>query len=246
MTCEKENNIFQCGAKFYSWVCGVMLCIWDGPAEKEHQKWWLSPLPVLWLRGWEETDASEHRGVPAVLLELGVGLAQGCSRGVPPQLLVLFSGSLAGEQCGSSLIEQCLREKRPTYKLAIRCDFTGAQEHDLFLSIFIFAWLMSLIPHRKADCQWEGLQCNPFALGAVLQSGIAEAQAQTQRVTPCLGVTKPFQPVLLSQGEVWAIKPSPQSHKMPRNIPCLSCAPTATRGQELSTGERGHQVWQPD
>lgn len=45
---------------------------------------------------------------------------------------------------------------------------------------------MSVIPHRKADSPWEGLQYNPFAPAAALQRGIAEAQAQTQP-HPALG-----------------------------------------------------------
>lgn len=34
-----------------------------------------------------------------------------------------------------------------------------------------FAWLMSMIPHRKEDSQREGLQYNPFALAAVCKGG---------------------------------------------------------------------------
>lgn len=144
-----------------------------------------------------------------MLLELGVGQAQSCSRGVPTQPPVFYFWSLAGEQWGSSLIKQCLREKRVTEKLAIRCDFTGAQEHDLFLSIFIFAWLMSMFLHRKADSQWEGLQYNPFALGQCCKGGW-----QRLRHADPAGLILPwgheawwlFQPILLSQGEVRATR----------------------------------------
>lgn len=71
----------------------------------------------------------------------------------------------------------------------------------------------------------------------------------SQRVTSCLGVMKPdglSNPSFSHKVSSGPLSPSPQSHNMPRNIPCLSCVPSATRAQELSTGERGHQEWQLD
>lgn len=184
-----------------------------------------------------------------MLLELGVGLAQSCSRGVPTQPPVFCFWSLAGEQWGSSLIKQCLREKRGTEKLAIRCDFTGAQEHDLFLSIFIFAWLMSMFLHRKADSQWEGLQYNPFALAAVLQRGMAEAQARRPSGShPALGsrslVAFPAHPSLTRRGQGHQA-PAHRAMTCPGTSPVCPVSPLCPH-QSLGAEywRSGHQVWQ--
>ena len=117
----------------------------------------------------------------------------------------------------------------------------GARAHGLFLSIFIFAQLMDMILHRKADYHREGLQYKPFAVAAgssAAKGGGRGSGTQSQQVASCLdahGACWPLHPTLTlaglmpPRGEVGAIKPQPlqppHAQKHPLSALCPHCPP---------------------